>query len=180
MHRRQIHVALYPVPLYTIYDYKEKAGHKNEEGECGRFLQRSVTLTGFSEAELQATGLLHVYFDELGLVLGHAIRQKYLNRNLASDALLRDKVWGPLTRNLIRMWYVGQWKKLPDGWGQKSFDKDNFFSDEELSAFDEFTRNVDRFISPKAYTEGLAWKAACVNPMGAKEPGFASWTEKPK
>jgi hypothetical protein len=115
-----------------------------------------------------------VYFDELGLVLGHPIRQQFLKSKLAPDALLGDKVWGPLTRNLIRMWYVGQWKKLPDGWGQ------NFFSNDDLKEFDEFARNVDRIISPTAYTEGLAWKAAGVNPMGAREPGFASWAEKPK
>jgi len=74
MHRRQIHIALYPVPLYTTYDHKEKAGDKNAGGEFDRFSQLSVALTGFSAAELQTTGLMHVYFDELGLVLGPVAR----------------------------------------------------------------------------------------------------------
>jgi hypothetical protein len=178
MHRP--HIALYPVPQYTTYDRKEMARNKEAGGEFDTFSQLSVALTGFSAAELQATGMLRIYFDELGLVLGHAIRQNYFDSELGPADLLADAVWGPLTRNLIRMWYLGQWKKLPDGWGHKSFNKGNFFSKEELSGFDEFNRNVDRIISPRAYTEGLAWKAAGINPMGAKEPGFASWTEKPK
>jgi hypothetical protein len=173
MHRRPINVALYPVPLYTTYDLKEKARSKKDGDAFDKFSQLSVALTGFSEAELQATGLMRIYFEELGLVLGHGIREKYFDSNLEHASLLSDTLWGPLTRNLIRMWYVGQWKKLPEGWA-KRFSKDDF------NGFDEFSRNVDRIISPRSYTEGLAWKAVGVNPMGAKEPGFASWTERPK
>jgi hypothetical protein len=180
MHRRQIHIALHPVPFYAIYDHKEKARQTGGGAEFAKFSQLSVVLTGFSEAELLASGMMHVYYDELGLVLGHDIRQKYFAGDLDPVILLSDPVWGPLTRNLIRMWYIGQWKRLPDGWGHKYFHQNKFFSDDELKGFDEFARNVDRIISPRAYTEGLAWKAAGVNPMGAKEPGFKSWTEKPK
>ena len=70
--------------------------------------------------------------------------------------------------------YLGQWQKLPSGWGSGQF------SDKDLLAFDEFGRNVDRVISPRAYKEGLAWRAVGVNPMGAKQPGFGSWQEAPK
>jgi hypothetical protein len=143
-------------------------------GEFDKFSELSVALTGFSLAELQATGMMRTYFDELGLVLGRAIRQKYFSSNLGPAALLSDELWGPLTRNLIRMWYLGQWKKLPVCWGTKTFSK------EDVDGFDEFGRNVDRVISPGAYREGLAWKAVGVNPVGAKEPGFASWKELPK
>ena len=169
MRPRFIHNQLYPVPQFAIYDRKADAPH-----EFHKFSQLSADLTGFSLAELQATGMMRVYFDELGLVLGHAIRQKYFDNDLRPDALLRDDVWGPLTRNLIRMWYLGQWKKLPKDWGSNCFSKDEF------EGFDEFGRNVDRIISPEAYREGLVWVAVGVNPMGAKEPGFASWVEPPK
>jgi len=165
----------YPVPRYTTYDLRELADNKGQDQELDQFSQLSAALTGFSAAELQATGLLRAYFDELALVLGHAIRQKYFGSGLGIEALLADRVWGPLTRNLIRMWYLGQWTKLPGGW-----ERSEPFNQNETSGFDEFGRNVDRIISPRAYTEGLAWKAAGVNPMGAKEPGFASWTEPPK
>jgi hypothetical protein len=175
MHRQPFGFVPYPVPRYTTYDRKEMAGHKDEGDELEKFSQLSVALTGFSSAELQATGLLRAYFDELALVLGHAIRQKYFGSSLDPTALLADQVWGPITRNLIRMWYIGQWKKLPEGW-----ERSKPFSADDSSGFDEFGRNVDRIISPRAYTEGLAWKAVGVNPMGAKEPGFASWTEPPK
>ena len=170
MRIRPVHMQLYPVPRFAVYDLSTDAPQ-----EFGQFCELSVALTGFSPAELEATGMLRTYFDELGLVLGRAIRQKYFASNLGPVVLLSDEeLWGPLTRNLIRMWYLGQWKKLPVGWGAKQLGKEDF------DGFDEFGRNVDRVISPGAYREGLVWKAVGVNPMGAKEPGFASWKEPPK
>jgi hypothetical protein len=171
MRPRPIHIQLYPVPQFAIYDCPAAPPDPNE---FDRFTQLSIKLTGFSLAELQATGMMRIYFEELGLVLGRSIRKKYFDSNLKPVALLSDDVWGPLTRNLIRMWYLGQWKKLPVDWGNKRFSKEDF------DGFDDFSRNVDRIISPAAYREGLVWKAVGVNPMGAKEPGFASWVEPPK
>jgi hypothetical protein len=169
MHRRLIHIQLYPVPQFAAYD-----STKDGPGELDRFSQLSVELTGFSLAELQSTGMMQIYFDELGLVLGRAIRREYFKSNLSLAELLSDSLWGPVTRNVIRMWYLGQWQKLPAGWGSRKFSK------KDLRGFDEFSRNVDRIVSPQAYREGLAWKAAGVNPMGAKQPGFGSWQEAPK
>jgi hypothetical protein len=169
MRRRLIHIELYPVPQRTTYD-----STTDGPDEFKTFSQLSVQLTGFSLAELQSTGMMQVYFEELGLVLGRAIRREYFNSNLTPAALLTDSLWGPITRNVIRMWYLGQWQKLPGGWGSGQF------SDKDLLAFDEFSRNVDRVISPRAYKEGLAWRAVGVNPMGARQPGFGSWQEAPK
>lgn len=169
MHRRLINIQLYPVPQLAIYDRTTDGRDESE-----KFPQLSVQLTGFSLAELQSTGMMQVYFDELGLVLGREIRQKYFDNDLNPHVLLSDSLWGPVTRNIIRMWYLGQWHKLPDGWGHGQF------SNKVLLGFDEFGRNVDRVISPRAYKEGLAWRAVGVNPTGAKQPGFASWQEAPK
>ena len=167
--RPRLHIQLYPVPQFAIYDLTKDAPH-----EFDRFSKLSVETTGFSLAELQGTGMIRIYFDELGLVLGHGIREKYCSSTLRTVALLSDSLWGPVTRNLIRMWYLGQWRRLPVAWGS------GCFSDEDLRGFDEFGRNVDRIISPRAYREGLAWRAVGVNPMGAKQPGFGSWKEAPK
>lgn len=169
MGRRLIQIQLYPVPQFAIYD---RTSDDREEVE--KFSHLSVEVTGFSLAELQGTGMMRSYFDELGLVLGRGIRKKYFTANLEAGGLLNDSLWGPVTRNIIRMWYLGQWKRLPEAWGAGQF------SDDDIGGFDEFGRNADRIVSPRAYREGLAWKAVGVNPMGAKQPGFASWTEAPK
>jgi hypothetical protein len=169
MRPRLIHIQLYPVPQAAIYDLTADAPR-----EFDTFSQLSVELTGFSLAELQGTGMMRIYFDDLGLVLGHEIRRKYLSGDLGIPALLNDPVWGPITQNVIRMWYLGQWRKLPVTWGSGRL------TDEDFRGFDEFARNVDRIISAQAYKEGLAWKAVGVNPMGAKQPGYGSWKEAPK
>jgi hypothetical protein len=169
MRPRLIHIQLYPVPQFATYDLTT-----DSPDEVDKFSQLSIQLTGFSLAELQGTGMMEVYYDELGLVSGRAIRRKYLNSRLGPGALLGDCLWGPLTRNVIRMWYLGQWHRLPAGWGSGQF------SDKDLRGFDEFGRNVDRIISPRAYKEGLAWRAVGVNPMGAKQPGFGSWKKAPR
>jgi hypothetical protein len=164
------HFQPYPVAQVAAYD-----GAEDAPGEFPRFIELSVELTGFSKAELASTGMAQAYFDELGLIVGRGVRQGFLNSKLPSPKLLTDKKWGPVAQNLIRMWYLGRWNRLPSSWvaaanlGQK-----------KAKEFDEFGRNVDHVISARAYQEGLAWRAAEINPRGAKQPGFASWTVKPK
>src|SRR5882762_6625366 len=120
MRPRAIHIQLYPVPQFATYDRT-----KDRSDEFDRFSHVSVEVTGFSLAELQGTGMMRVYFDELGLVLGRAIRQKYLNTNLKPAVLLSDLLWGPVTCNVIRIWYLGQWRQLPVGWGSGQLSKED-------------------------------------------------------
>lgn len=35
-------------------------------------------------------------------------------------------------------------------------------------------------VSPRAYREGLVWRAMGAHPMGAKQPGFGSWALPPE
>src|SRR5262245_37959258 len=162
----------------TDYDraVRDRDVRDREDKESLLFVGLSKELTGFSEAELSATGMTKAYFDELGLVLGFPIRSAFLNKGMEPDAMLASESFGPLARNVIRMWYLGQWKKLPPEW-EEAWKSE--FKVEELQGFNEFGRNSDRVVSAEAYKQGLAWAAIGVNPPGAKQPGFGSWAERP-
>jgi hypothetical protein len=146
---------------------------RDRDGEFGDFVTVSVALTGFSAAELHSTGMVQTYFEEMAMTVGRPIRWEYLKATLGDPgAALTDDKWKPMAQNVIRLWYLGQWKALPDGWAKAYFDK------EMQKGFNEFGRDADRVISTLSYQEGLVWRAIGVNPPGAKQPGFASWTRK--
>ena len=168
MQFQQFQNLAFAVTSPTAYDRSD-----DRPGEFEQFVAISIALTGFSHAELLSTGLVESYFDELALTVGRRIRTVFLG-TVAVDppcALSLDR-WRPLGQNLIRMWYVGQWQRLPSTWAQDNFDA------EELKEYNEFSRDINRVISPTAYQEGLVWRAIGVNPPGAKQPGFASWTRR--
>jgi hypothetical protein len=154
-------------------DYDES---KDRKGEFDQFIAVSVALTGFSEAELFATGLATAYFEELALAVGRTLRGDFLRLNLKHPEAALSSNWAPLARNVIRMWYSGQWKRLQPHWPQGAFPDSEL--KKYLKGYDEFGRDVDRVISPSSYQEGLVWRAIGVNPPGAKQPGFASWTRR--
>ena len=78
--------------------------------------------------------------------------------------LLDDPDFGPVARNLIVLWYTGQWVQLPREWRQRHGANPN---------------DVDLILSADSYTEGLVWDAIGVHPQGAKAPGFATWVSPP-
>ena len=166
MKTRPIQDHPYPIPRFAEYD-KES----DKLSELRLFIDLSVALTGFTEAELRSTGLLRVYFDELALVVGRPIRGRFLRQAAGSPHAVMQTggVWQPLAQNLLRLWYLGQWKRLPECWAKTNFDA------AARRGYDEFGRDADRVISPQSYQEGLVWRAIGVNPPGAKQPGFASW-----
>lgn len=139
------------------------------------FIALSATLTGFSPAELAATGMSETYYEALRQVVGDPICTRLFNSGLTPAQLLDSKGFGPLARNIIRMWYLGQWKRIPSAWLAEPEIKDI-----KPERFDEFSRNADRVISAQAYQQGLAWRAMGVSPMGAKQPGFGSWSWAPQ
>jgi hypothetical protein len=159
---------IYPDPQYTAYDVLH-SGSTNTELES--FLAISAELTGFSSAELHATGNVRHLFEEFGTTLGFELCRHFVQVHLAPADRLASPFYGPIARNLIRMWYLGQWQRLPTEW-VTSIPK-------EFQPFDEFGRNFNRVISAQAYKEGLAWSAIGANPPAAKQPGFASWAEPP-
>ena len=64
---------------------------------------------------------------------------------------MQDTTYPDLIINIIALWYVG-------GWGQ---------------GFDQVVVSAD------GYREGLVWDAIGAHPMGAKQPGFDTWSEPP-
>lgn len=145
-----------------------------------RFVALSVVLTGFDDAELWGTGMVDPYLDWLRSVVGDQRTGDLLSASQATiDAaggkpavlerlflinILEDDALGPLARNLIVLWYLGQWNQLPADWRDLH----------GASALDQTC-----IISPDAYVQGLAWKAIHTHPTGAKMPGYGSWALPP-
>lgn len=144
------------------------------------FLAISAVLTGYSRAELHATGCAADYWEQFRQVAPAALLDEFLahgpglEAGLAGDAAgserrvrdtyLASESLGPLARALIQLWYLGQWVPLPQewrrAWGASRFD-------------------VARIISTRAYKEGLVWSAIGAHPMGAKQQGFGAWALEP-
>jgi hypothetical protein len=137
-----------------------------------QFLAISSVLTAFDRGELQGTGLVDVYLHELAGTIGEEALDRFLleasaivdRRAPIEREILAHARLGPLARNLIRMWYLGSWHRLPDDWYVTSVRGD---------------KDVDRVLSPQAYVEGLVWRVIDSHPPAAKAPGFGSWALAP-
>jgi hypothetical protein len=154
------------------------AGSKDPTS-IGTFLRLSEMLTGFTRVELLGTGMVEAYYDELIAVIGARevgallAAAQAVDRVSGSDdeidaairsRILDDARFGPVARNVITMWYLGNWNQLPREWRNQ---------------FGAMSLDYDRVVSAKAYREGLVWPAAGTHPMGAKQPGYASWSVPP-
>ena len=146
----------------------------------GQFLTLSVALTGFSEVELAATGMAESYWNKLLSIAGIGIVGDFLSECEAVfqssgtaaelEAALRERVmtppkFGPLAQNIISMWYLGQWNRLPREWQ------------------DEFGGSTDdqtHIVSSQAYVQSLVWAAFGTHPPAAKAPGYGSWSVPPR
>lgn len=145
-----------------------------------QFVALSVILTGFDDAELWGTGMVDVYLDWIRRIIGDARlgdllsvsrtaidaangQQATLDRLVRLD-VLEDDMLGPVARNLIVLWYLGQWNQLPGDW---------------RDAYGASALDVTCMVSADAYAEGLVWKAIHTHPQGAKQPGFGSWSLPP-
>lgn len=149
--------------------------------ELDDFIAISVPLTGYSKVELQTTGLCAEYLKALNDILGATLLKEWLSvattllkdtggKAPAVDKAIRQQLlaslkYGPITRNVIQLWYWGSWLPLPKDW---------------VAAYGKGIKHNDNyFISPAAYKEGLVWKAMGGHPQGAKQPGFGSWEVAP-
>jgi hypothetical protein len=139
------------------------------------FVALSAALTGFREVDLWGTGQAERYLDELYATVGDAIVARLLvaggealhaeNPTAALEQrVLHDPDLGPVARNVIVMWYLGQWDGLPGHWRNRH----------GASPVD-----VPRVISADAYAAGLVWKAIGAHPMGADPPGYGAWANPP-
>jgi hypothetical protein len=128
-------------------------------------------LTGFREVDLWGTGQAERYLEEVIGTVGDAMVARLLvtgDEALRTDRLqalvMDDPDLGPVARNVIVLWYLGQWTALPNEWRNRN---------------GASPRDVARVISADAYAAGLVWRAAGAHPMGANPPGYGSWANRP-
>jgi hypothetical protein len=144
-------------------------------GPVDSFVALSAALTGFREVDLWGTGQVQAYYDELVATVGDPIVARLLAkgeealRSIDPETELRllvldDDDLGPVARNLIVVWYLGQWDPLPREWRNRN----------GASPLD-----ISRVISADAYVAGLVWPAINAHPMGAKPGGYGSWATPP-
>ena len=135
------------------------------------FVALSAALTGHREAELWGTGMVETYLGELIATVGDEIvarllvtGQEALRTGELQRRVLDDPDLGPVARNTIVLWYLGQWNALPGEWRNRH----------GASPLD-----VPRVISADAYRAGLVWRTIGAHPMGADPPGYGSWANPP-
>ncbi|NLU90823.1 hypothetical protein [Chitinophaga sp. Ak27] len=145
------------------------------------FIAISVPLTGYSRVALLATGMAADYYHAVRRIIGDDRMNDFLS--VAADILqythgkapaqereirqqlLASLLYGPITRNIIQLWYWGAWLPLPDAW---------------IAKYGKGVKgNENHFISPAAYQQGLIWQVMGSHPEGAKQPGFGSWSIAP-
>lgn len=139
------------------------------------FLYISVYLTGFERVELEGTGMVEQYFSTISkesstenlnyffseidsMVLQAQGNEDKLLALIASNLMPNSSYQG-LAKNIIYMWYTGQWAPTVNN------------PDANLQQV--------RNISASAYIQGLMWVAAQTHPPGAKQPGYGSWAQMP-
>jgi hypothetical protein len=145
------------------------------------FLSLSSALTGFTMEELHGTGMLDTYYTKFTDIVDSVICARLWDTwyqvvidaaphgRQRLDELIRARIYnspeyGPLARNIIGMWYLGNWSQLPAAW---------------RSQFGAKASDSDRVISAEAYQQGLVWSAMGSHPAGAKQPGYGSWAQPP-
>jgi hypothetical protein len=145
------------------------------------FCKLSALLTDFTGFQLRGTGQAELYYSTTSSIVGDCAISELLQafRTAQSDAqdnsahlerglriaILSDDKFGPIARNIIKLWYIGTWYQLPAGWHERY----------GVAAEDK------TFIpSPSSYVEGLLWPAIGAHPPGAKAPGYGTWTTPPE
>lgn len=144
------------------------------------FLQLSAVVTGYQRIDLLGTGVSWDYYTSFCSIVGNSISdelwkkaaslfkrykssEKKLDKAIRIE-LLSDNKFGPLVRNLIKLWYLGQWDELPSQYRE---------------TYGTTSKDVSHILSGDSYKEGLVWEAIGAHPMAAKQPGFGTWSNPP-
>ncbi|MFD9792041.1 hypothetical protein ACFWXK_13930 [Streptomyces sp. NPDC059070] len=112
-----------------------------------RFTDLSARLTGFDEASLQTTGLTEVYRAVAAQELGVERYGRLLREVREPDAAMDDELLAA-AQAVTYLWYTGSWPGPPP-----------------------------TVVSPRAYAEGLVWKAAGLKAPATDPGGYGSWGE---
>ncbi len=148
------------------------------------FLAFCSEITGYSAVELEGTGLVDTYHQLLLKVLGEALSENLgllvsdvLSQPAGSDArrkayqssLMAPSLFQPVVANLIQLWYLGVWTRLPDTWY-------GAVGRPIPGAADAGNTHVPCIT---AYTNQLSYRSAFTNAPGSNPLGFASWSYPP-
>ncbi len=147
-------------------------GVATSAGEAGRtnlmeyFFSFSVEATGFARPELESTGQGAVYFNKVLEILGVGVLEELLEayRDYALKGVLLSPKLGPIARNIVKLWYVATWDRLPREWEEN---------------YGVLLNDRTLIIGPEAYKSGLLWPAIGARPPGANAPGYGSWSNSP-
>ncbi|MFD7013173.1 hypothetical protein [Streptomyces sp. NPDC059928] len=112
-----------------------------------RFAALSARLTGFDEAALEATGLTEVYRAVAAEELGAQRYARLLRELREPDAAMNGELRAA-AQAVTYLWYTGSWPGPPP-----------------------------TVVSPRAYAEGLVWKAAGLKAPATDPGGYGSWGE---
>ena len=146
------------------------------------FLSMSEELCWIPTYYLRGTGFADTYWDTALEIIGTDLMDRLLasygslptccrpDRNVAIRAdLLSDDEFGPVVRNIIKIWFEAVWFELPEEWHR------NYK-----------VVGVDRTFVPKdkdkgyAYPESLLGPAVGAHPAGAKPTGHQAWVSPPE
>jgi hypothetical protein len=138
------------------------------------FLLLSVQLCGLSNFDLLGTGYARRYFETVEGIIGRDLLHRLLVAFAAlraapahgalQSAILNHPEFGPIARNIIKLWYTATWFQLPPTW------RENFGARPKDRTFVPY---------PYAYPESLLGPAVGAHPAGAKPTGHQSWTLPP-
>ena len=141
------------------------------------FVLLSVQLCGISRFDLMGTGYVDRYFTTIESIIGENSLRRLLDafaalpadpaecRDALPGAILYHPEFGPIARNIIKLWYTATWYQLPDSWRQQYGARPN---DRDFIPF------------PYAYAEALLGPAVGAHQAGAKPTGHQSWTQPPQ
>jgi len=128
----------------------------NTEDRLDLFILISSVLTGYEQTVLWGTGMAEQYLAKVDKELGVNMTDKLLAYGNDAANLLDDDTLRAEARAVMKLWYLAQWcVGLPP------------------PLYAVFS------VSPTAYTESLAWRAMGGHPQGARQQGFASWSNPP-
>lgn len=142
-----------------------------------KFVRLSVQLCGISHNDLMGTGYAVQYFETVEKIVGSDLLDRLLEAFAALPAdpvaynsellgaILNHPEFGPVARNIIKLWYTACWFQLPVTW------RLNFGARPKDRTFIPY---------PYAYMESLLGPAVGAHPAGAKPTGHQSWTLPPK
>ncbi len=139
------------------------------------FLEFSSRVTAFTVVELQRTGQVQAYLETVVGVVGEdllgemltidvAIRRETRGDPAARDRLLRiwvfgDERFGPVARNIVKLWYLGTWYALPQDWHE---------------AFGTGRLDATVVVAPAAFAEGFVRPEAVAHAPGGHGRGYAT------